>query len=111
VELDIATDRDIAALMTWFTDADGTRLWAGPGFRFPFTPASFIEDIQSSRALSYVLHSDESGMCGFGQLYARHERINLARLAIHPNRRGCGLGRKLVAALLDEGRRRFTLDE
>jgi ribosomal protein S18 acetylase RimI-like enzyme len=98
-----AVPTDVDALMSWFPTAVATARWGGPGFRFPFTRESFLEDCRWSSMPSYVLRSRDE-LLGFGQFYERYGRINLARLAVNPGRRGEGLGGRLVRALLDESR-------
>jgi ribosomal protein S18 acetylase RimI-like enzyme len=96
-----AADADIRALMRWFPDAASTRTWGGPSFRFPFTFDSFIADARWPGMSSWCLH-DEREMLGFGQYYDLYHRIHLARIAVHPVRRGQGLGKLLLAMLMDE---------
>lgn len=105
-----ATAADLEALMSWFPTAEDVNVWGGPRFRFPFTPETFIEDCHWPAMLTFVLR-DATEMLAFGQLYERHQRINLARLVVNPNRRGEGLGRRLVEALLDEGTQHFDCRE
>ena len=50
-------------------------------------------------------------MQGFGQVYERYGRLNLARLVVTPEARGCGLGQQLVNALIRKSRSTFDLDE
>lgn len=106
-----AVRADIEGLMSWFPDARSTRVWGGPAFRYPFTAETFAEDTRWRQMDSFRLADADGDMLAFGQLYERHGRINLARLVVAPERRGQGLGRRLVALLMEEGRRRFPLDE
>ena len=99
--LQAADENDLRSLMTWFPDAESTRVWGGPAFRFPFTFESFIADARWPGMSSWCL-KDDKGMAGFGQFYDRYHRINLARIAVHPQRRGEGLGKQLLAQLMAE---------
>jgi ribosomal protein S18 acetylase RimI-like enzyme len=96
-----ARDVEMRALMQWFPDAHSTRVWGGPAFRFPFTFESFIADARWPGMSSWCMR-DEHEMLGFGQYYDRYHRINLARIAVHPGRRGEGLGKRLLALLMQE---------
>ena len=96
-----ATEHDLRALMRWFPDAASTRVWGGPSFRFPFTFDSFIADARWPGMSSWCLEHDGL-IVGFGQFYDRYHRINLARIAVHPERRGEGLGKRLLALLMEE---------
>ncbi|MDX1499762.1 MAG: GNAT family N-acetyltransferase [Woeseiaceae bacterium] len=106
-----ATARDVDRLLRWFPDEMSVRVWGGPTFRYPFTRHSFAEDMQWGRIASFSLVAADDEAAGFGQLYERFDRINLARLVVEPGRRGRGLGRRLVRCLLDEGRARFPCAE
>ncbi len=105
-----AVDADFDQLMTWFQTAESLSVWSGPNFRFPFTRETFLEDCRWPEMQTRVLR--EGGeLLGFGQFYRRHGRINLARLAVNPSRRGEGLGSRLVGALLDEAREHVSGEE
>lgn len=107
--LDTATDADRETLRGWFSTAREVRHWGGPAFRFPFTPATFIEDLRWHEVANRALRDADGNFLGFGQFYARDGRIHLARLAVDPARRGNGLGTTLVHALMSEGRRHHDL--
>ena len=110
VRLAAAEDRDFDDLMTWFPTAKATNVWGGPMFRFPFSRESFIEDCRWPEVRAFVLR-DQDTLVAFGQFYERYGRINLARLAVNPARRGEGLGSRLVAALMREAPRYFDSSE
>lgn len=109
--LTTARSTDIDALMPWFTDEAGTTSWGGPQFRYPFTRESFHEDCHWHDMETFVLRDATGLLVGFGQLYERSNRIHLARIGVSPEHRGCGIGRVLVQALLDEGLRMFGFPE
>ena len=98
-----AIDADIDELMTWFGNAEDVVIWGGPKFRFPFTPESFREDCHWGEMASFSLRDGDDLQAGFGQIYDRNGRINLARLIVHPARRGQGIGRRLVEMLMAVG--------
>ncbi|MCP3958841.1 MAG: GNAT family N-acetyltransferase [bacterium] len=97
------TEEQLPELMTWFPDAVSCAVWGGPEHRFPFTEATFREDIHWGELPSYSLIDDGGALLGFGQYYARVGLCHLARLAITPNRRGAGLGARLVQGLCRVG--------
>ena len=103
-----ATDADIDELAGWFADADAARRWGGPAMRFPFRRDRLREDIRYPALASFALRIPGAALLGFGQLYERHGRTHLARLAVNPAERGRGHGRRLLSELLREGRRRFA---
>ena len=101
---------DIDALMDWFPDETSLRNWAGPFFDYPFDRDSFHRDCKWRDMASYCLDSHGT-LQGFGQVYERYGRVNLARLVVSPEARGCGLGQLLVNALIDESRGSLDLAE
>ena len=98
-----ATERDLRNLMGWFSDARSVNEWGGPRFRFPYTWQTFREDCHWGKMATYRLNDPNGAFAAFGQLYRRYGRINLARLVAHPSMRGIGVGKRLVALLLDAG--------
>lgn len=102
---------DISQLMTWFSDSAAIAAWGGPAFRFPFTESSFHKDCRWPDMASFVLRDDDGLTEAFGQLYERYGRINLARIAVHPDRRGRRLGQQLLTGLITEGQEMFSLAE
>jgi len=98
-----ATGPDAEALMSWFADRDACKLWGGPAFRHPFTPASFTEDMRFASLAGYALSDVNDTLLGFGQIYPKLQRIHLARLAIRPDMRGTGLGKRLVKEIITAG--------
>ena len=100
MRLRAATATDVDAIMAWFPDEKSIRDWGGPGFHYPFDRASFHRDCKWQEMPSFCLDSHGVRQ-GFGQFYARYGRVNLARLVVHPDARGCGLGQTLINALID----------
>jgi ribosomal protein S18 acetylase RimI-like enzyme len=106
-----AGDRDLEELMSWFHDAGDVDRWGGPRFRYPFTARTFRRDCHWGRMPSFRLNSPAGEFAAFGQMYERYGRINLARLVVHPDLRGVGVGKRLVAALIETGPALFTAEE
>ena len=109
-----AVARDVAALMGWFTGRQDVVIWGGPDFRYPFTRASFFEDVRWRQMPAYSLFDPGGEFAGFGQIYDRDRHIHLARLIVEPAQRGHGVGRRLVELLMRAGRaimphRRYSL--
>lgn len=104
-----ATGPDAEALMSWFADRDACKLWGGPAFRHPFTPASFAEDMRFASLAGYALTDVNDTLLGFGQIYPKLQRIHLARLAIRPDMRGTGLGKRLIGEIITAGQKLFSL--
>lgn len=96
------TEPHLAELMQWFPDQHSCTTWGGPEFRFPYTEATFREDLRLELP-SYALVGDEGELLGFGQYYLREERCHLARLVVAPGHRGRGAGAFLIRALVQCG--------
>ena len=106
-----ATDHDLDELMSWFHDPDAVDIWGGPRFRFPFTRTTFRKDCHWGRMPGFRLDSPHGEFSAFGQMYRRYGRINLARLVVNPAMRGQGVGKRLVAMLIEVGPSLFEADE
>jgi len=109
--LDVASEKDIDELMTWFPDAHSTDIWGGPAFRYPFDRESFREDCRWLEFSSYSLRNPEGEFVAFGQLGSRFERSHLARLITHPDMRGQGVGRKLLEKMIAAAQSETELKE
>ena len=94
---------DIDILMSWFTTKQHIALWGGPNFAFPFTKDSFIRDSKIDDLASFMLLNENKEPLAFGQYYERLNCCHLGRLVVNPNKRGKGLGRVLVNALITRG--------
>ncbi len=106
-----AVESDVDSLMKWFPDKDAIHLWGGPDFRYPFNRHSFVEDMYWGRMASVSLRDPHKILAAFGQFYERYGRINLARLVVHPKRRGQGVGRRLITMLMEASRQLFDCPE
>ena len=106
-----SVESDFDDLMGWFDVAAEVSRWGGPKFRFPFTRETFLNDCHWPEMASFSLRDPADQLCAFGQLYDRNCRINLARLVVRPDRRGQGLGRRLITMLMSVGPTLYSLDE
>ena len=106
-----AADNDLDELMTWFDCKRSVDIWGSPKFRYPFDRESFAEDSHWHDMATFSLRSPDCVLSAFGQLYERNRRINLARLIVHPQMRGKGIGKRLTRMLMSVGEKLFSLDE
>ena len=106
-----ATQDNIITLMSWFGDRQLVNAWGGPRFRYPFDRQTFAEDCHWPEMASFALHDPDGEFAAFGQVYNRNDRINLARLVAHPEKRGQGVGKRLVQGLMQAGAELFDLQE
>jgi ribosomal protein S18 acetylase RimI-like enzyme len=94
---------EIEILKSWFPDKEAGYNWCGPGFRFPFSHESFLQDIRWKKIPTYSLHNDEGQFIGFGQYYEKLQRCHLARLVVSPAQRSMGVGRRFISRLMNMG--------
>ncbi len=111
MSLVVAERAHVIELMSWFPDQLALETWSGPGFRYPFTEASFIEDLNPFESNSFVLLSKQQELLAFGQFYLRAERCHLGRLAVNPKFRGKGIAAELMQGLMSKGRQLLNVDE
>ena len=102
---------DLPELMSWFPVASAVELWSGPKFRYPFTEETFLADCRWRDFASRVLTDRHEQLAAFGQISDRYDRSHLARLVVHPDLRGQGVGSALMNALIAEVRRLHPYDE
>lgn len=104
-----ATRELISPMLLWFPSEPELRQWAGPGFRFPYTPEQFYHDLKLDALASYCLFDEAGEFIAFGQFYNRLQRCHLGRLVIAPDHRGKGLARYFVEMLERFGRQELEL--
>jgi ribosomal protein S18 acetylase RimI-like enzyme len=85
----------------WFHSAEQQQSWGGDNFDYPCTELRFLKLLCRPGTQSFGLVSeDNQQLLGFGQICDRFGCHHLARLAVHPQRRGQGLGKTLVFELI-----------
>lgn len=94
---------DLATIAAWPRSAAECRRWAGPRVHFPVHAGALAGEIDFRPSNAFVLVED-GAVVGFGQIFVKRTRAHLARLIIAPDRRGQGLGARLVESLLDRAR-------
>jgi len=102
-----ATKENLESMMSWIDSEQACRIWAGPGFRFPFTTDHFFKDLCFPEYETYVLVDESDIPVGLGQIIHRNGRLHLARILVMPALRGNGYGRRLCEELIKEGRARY----
>ncbi|RRD00236.1 GNAT family N-acetyltransferase [Amphritea balenae] len=97
--------------MSWFPDKESGYLWCGPGLRYPFTRATFLEDARWGEMPTYSLIDSDGELLAFGQYYEKSGRCHLARLAVSPLARGKGVGKVLISKLIQVGMHNLNVSE
>lgn len=91
---------DLRVVSSWVTNQHETDFWAGGRVGYPIDWDQMMEVILWSEATNLVLGAGQP--LAFGQILPKEGgRRHLARLIVHPDRRGEGLGGQLVAGLLE----------
>jgi len=93
----------LETLKTWFPDEESAREWGGPGIRYPFTGAAFLEDIRWQEMPACSLLGETNELTAFGQYYEKAARCHLARLVVAPSQRSRGLGYRFILELMKVG--------
>lgn len=101
-------DSDFKILQSWVADRISCKLWAGPKIRFPFTVPSLKHDLQYADGNTFSLVDPDGLLLGLGQiLFKNEDRIHLARIIVHPDRRNQGFGFILCQLLMVEAQKRY----
>ncbi|MBV2129678.1 GNAT family N-acetyltransferase [Arsukibacterium indicum] len=101
MNIEQATIVDLAEVITWLSNADESRTWAGPRVTYPLQPAQLAAEIMFCQDNSYCLKHD-NGLAGFGQLIKINEDCyHLARIITNPQCRGQGVARQLCSQLIN----------
>lgn len=92
-----------AEIIGWATSAEDARHWAG--LALPVDVDVFERWHADPDVQPYVLFK-EGVLVAYGEVWADSEEqeIELARLLIKPEQRGQGIGQRLVALLLEQGK-------
>lgn len=93
---------ELAEVATWVNNQEETDYWCGGKVMFPIDLSQCIEAIEWNSAINRTIVVDQE-VVAFGQILFRPgNRRHLARLIVHPGRRGSGFGKMLVGQLIDE---------
>lgn len=114
MQLQQPTKQQLFQVMEWVRNPKVFNIWAGPGFRFPFTEKSFIEDLKLDELETRVLIESQLELNNqaqaFGQIYQRLNRTHLGRLVVNPQNQGKGTGTQLIKKLMALGDTLFDCD-
>jgi ribosomal-protein-alanine N-acetyltransferase len=103
VSIRLPVAADYLVIAGWIPDAAACARWAGPQLAYPFDPGQLPQLLQVQPGASYVLCQEDAEILGFGQYRLRQPGVaHLCRIAVAPQARGRGLGKKLCSLLLDE---------
>ncbi len=120
--LEVAAAGSLPLLVDWIPDAAAAVRWGGPAMAFPLLPhlARHLDFVAPQLAVPGHLAlpgnswwlTQEGHQLAFGQLFFPEAgRVHLARLIVHPERRGARLGEALVRALVLEAQRQHPVTQ
>ncbi len=104
-------DDHLTEMMSWFSNEQELTDWSGPNFRYPYSLASFTEDLKLNTLNSFALVSNKSEFIAFGQYYQRLGRCHLGRLIVNPKFRGKDIASELMLNLCKFGIKALQVDE
>jgi len=91
---------DLKTIISWVSNEQACKMWAGPWVRFPLRIEKLSRDIEFTDNNSYCYTNDES-IVGFGQLLTKeNDLLHLARIIVDPMKRGKGYGTLLCVGLI-----------
>lgn len=88
---------------SWSESAAQAEAWVAMALD-PFPPRIVAGWWEAPFSTPWVLTDEEGIAAGYGEIWEVGDQLELARLIVDPERRRQGVGRQLVAALLDEAR-------
>jgi len=96
---------DAPIVATWSLSSDEAKRWWGSDGRLP-EPADITAWWQSDDVVPWLLVDHDDRPVAYGELWldADEDEVELAHLIVDPDRRRQGLGRLLVAGLVDAAR-------
>ena len=102
MNLRAVNDSDLSRVISWISDENECKLWAGPYVSFPLAIDSLRAQISCTPDNSFCIEK-KGKVIAFGQLIRKSEdRLHFARIIVHPAERGNGYGRILCSGLIDK---------
>lgn len=93
---------------SWSESAAEADAWASMSHD-PFPPRIVAGWWEVQYSSPWVLADEEGVAVGYGEIWDDADGFELARIIVDPEHRRKGVGRRLIAALLAEGRRRHGM--
>ena len=92
---------DLKIIINWIKSSEEARLWGGAKIRYPLSIDSLMDDIRFSENHSYSFF-DNHDLYGFAQVVDLDKEIgHIARVIIKPEKRGIGLGSRLLGEMIE----------
>ncbi len=71
-------------------------------FPIPWTKGTFVMEIVSNKLARYCVAEVDGRVVGYGGMWLIIDEAHITNIAVHPEHRGEGVGKKLVEHLIDE---------
>ncbi|HZJ76208.1 MAG TPA: ribosomal protein S18-alanine N-acetyltransferase [Oscillospiraceae bacterium] len=84
------------------TDIDSVVDIERNSFPIPWTKNTFIAEIKTNKLAKYYVVEAGGRVVGYGGLWLIMDEAHITNIAIHPEYRGKGIGKKLVKGLIEE---------
>lgn len=81
---------------------DAVALIEEKSFSVPWAKTMFSEIAENPISHFYVAVTDENEICGFAGMYVIGDESQILNIAVSPDFRRCGIGKKLLHKLIDE---------
>ena len=109
-----ADDKDLAGIISWISNANDCKFWAGPGVSFPISLDALKAEITHTPENSFC-YEQRGEPVAFGQLIEKGQHhLHFARIIVDPAKRGSGYGlslcRELIELAIDRCCHRITLN-
>lgn len=83
-------------------------------FTIPWSRESFVQELTENKCARYLVLSENGKACGYAGMWLVLDEGHITNVAVHPDKRGQGLGEKLLRALVqlaaDTGLNWMTLE-
>lgn len=71
-------------------------------FPIPWTRGTFMSELKGNRLAKYYVVEADNRVVGYGGLWLIMDEAHITNIAIHPEYRGRGMGKKLIETLIEE---------
>lgn len=97
-----AYEMDLSIIISWISDANECKTWAGPAVTFPLSKESLKTQITYAAENTFCFeHNNE--LVAFGQLIQKSKHhLHFARIIVDPSKRGNGYGQTLCRGLIEQ---------
>ena len=89
-----------------FLDVDGVWAVESQVFSTPWSRGAFVNEMTDNDVAYYLVLEENGVIAGYAGMWIIVDEAHVTNIAIAPDRRGNGMGERLVRALMDSARER-----